>query len=130
VALYVASAVIFDNEPGPGASDTTILAYYTDDGNQLKLELAFLFASIAAQEDERGGEDEWRGERKRGLRRQGVRGVVHEARDVGIELETVGMSSTASEANWYAAAPTSITAANAPPETSTMRECQPGSPSA
>jgi len=48
VALYVAAGVIFSNEPNPGASDATTLAYYTDDGNQLKLEVAFLLASVAA----------------------------------------------------------------------------------
>jgi hypothetical protein len=48
VALYVVSGAIFSNEPGPGAGDATTLAYYADDGNQLKLEVAFLLASIAA----------------------------------------------------------------------------------
>ena len=45
--LFVLAAVLFDDEPGPEASDSTILAYYADDGNQLKLEAAFLLATIA-----------------------------------------------------------------------------------
>ena len=39
--------MFFDDQPGPGASDGAILAYYGDDGNQLKLELAFLLATFA-----------------------------------------------------------------------------------
>jgi hypothetical protein len=47
VVLYVTAGVLFDDEPGPGASDHAILAYYRDDGNQLKLEVAFLLATFA-----------------------------------------------------------------------------------
>jgi hypothetical protein len=48
VALYLPAAVIFDREPGPGASDRRIHDFYADDGNQLMLELAFLLTTIAA----------------------------------------------------------------------------------
>jgi hypothetical protein len=45
--LYFVSAILFDGQPGPEASDSTILEYYSDDGNQFKLEAAFLIATIA-----------------------------------------------------------------------------------
>jgi hypothetical protein len=48
VALFVASGVIFGDPPGSGATDETILSYYRDDGNQLKLEIALLLATAAA----------------------------------------------------------------------------------
>ena len=48
VALFISASAIFDDEPAPDASDGTILSYYADDGNQLKLELAFLLATFAA----------------------------------------------------------------------------------
>ena len=47
VVLFVVAGVLFDGNPDPGATDASIVAYYGDDGNQLKLELAFLLATIA-----------------------------------------------------------------------------------
>ena len=47
VVLFVGAAVIFGGEPDPSASDATIVAYCRDDGNQLRLESAFLLATFA-----------------------------------------------------------------------------------
>ena len=47
MVLFVVAAVIFDGEPDPSASDATIASYYRDDGNQLRLESAFLLATFA-----------------------------------------------------------------------------------
>jgi len=47
VVLFVIAGVFFDAAPDPGASDGAILTYYSDDGNQLKLEVAFLLATFA-----------------------------------------------------------------------------------
>ena len=47
VTLFVAAGVIFDDEPDPSASDAAITAYYREDGNQLKLEIAFFLATLA-----------------------------------------------------------------------------------
>jgi hypothetical protein len=45
--LFVVSAVLFDGQPSPGASDAEIRGYYADDGNQLRLESAFFIATIS-----------------------------------------------------------------------------------
>jgi hypothetical protein len=47
VILFIAAGVLLDGQPDPSASDATITAYYREDGNQLKLEIAFFLATLA-----------------------------------------------------------------------------------
>ena len=48
VAIFVVSATLMGDVPGVDATDSKILSYYADHGNQLKLEIAFFVATLGA----------------------------------------------------------------------------------